>query len=61
MTGARGEDARFDSGHFDRNLICLKFDERLAGGDEIAFLLEPAGDGRFGDGLAEWRNLDRNH
>ena len=55
------EHAGFERGHLDRNLIGLQLDERFARRDGVAFVLEPARDCSFGDGLAEGRNLYREH
>jgi len=40
-------------GHFDVDLVRLQLDEGLAGGDRVAFLLEPPRDPRIHDGLAD--------
>src|SRR5436305_113145 len=39
-------------GDFDGDLVGLKLDQRLVDRNRIAGLLEPAADGRLGDGLA---------
>ena len=45
-------------GHFHRHLVGLQFQQRLVAMHRIAFFLEPARDGRFGNGFAHRRNFD---
>ena len=40
-------------GHFDVDLVGFELDERLAGRDGIAFLLQPARDPRIHDRFAD--------
>ncbi len=40
------------------DLVGLELHQRIAGGDGIAFLLQPPRDARFDDGFAELRNND---
>jgi hypothetical protein len=47
--------------NFDGDLVGFKLDQRLVDRNRIAGLLEPAADGRLGDGLAERRNADFSH
>ncbi len=45
-------------GHFHRDLVGLQLQQRLVPLHRIAFLLEPFGDGGFGDGLAHRGHFD---
>ena len=45
-------------GHFHRHLVGLEFQQRLVARDRVAFLLEPARDGGFGDGFAHRGHFD---
>jgi hypothetical protein len=58
---ARCQHARFERGNLDRDLVGLELDDRLAGRDRLAFLLQPPRDSGLGNGFAEWGNLDRDH
>ena len=51
----------FKGGHFNGDLIGLEFDQRIAGGNVVTLVLEPAGNGRLDDGFAERWNLDGRH
>ena len=44
--------------HLDRDLVGLKLDQRLVGGDRVAGLLEPLADGRLDHGLTQARHPD---
>ena len=55
-------DARQDAGglgaDLEVNLVGLQLHQRLAGGDCVAFVLQPARDARLDDGFSELRNDD---
>ena len=40
------------------DLVGLELDERLAGGDRVALLLQPLGDARFDDRFTEFGHDD---
>ena len=44
--------------HFDGHFVGFEFQQRLVAMDRVAFLLEPARDSGFGDGLAHRRYFD---
>jgi len=46
--------------HLDIDLVGFEFDQRLVLADRVAFVLEPAGDRRLGDGFAHRRHFDFN-
>jgi hypothetical protein len=52
------EDARLRRGHLDIDFVGLEFDQGFAGGDGVAFLLQPARDAGVDDRLANFGNHD---
>ena len=48
-------------GNLDGDLVGLQLDERVAGRDRVALLLQPARDRRFDDRFTERRNFDGGH
>ncbi len=53
-----GEDAGAIGADFEIDLLGLELDERIAGVDRVALLLQPLRDARFDDGFAELGNND---
>ena len=51
----------FESRDFHRDLVGLELDEGIARGNDVAFLLQPARDGGFDDGLTERGDLYGKH
>ena len=47
--------------HFDRDLVRLELDDRVAWGDRVALLLQPARHRRFDDRFTERRDFDGRH
>jgi hypothetical protein len=47
--------------HFEVDLLGLEFDERLAGGDAVARLLQPLRDAGFNHRFAQFGNDDVLH
>ena len=53
-----GEDAGAIGADFEIDLLGFELDERLAGIDRVALLLQPLRDARFDDGFTEFGNND---
>ena len=52
VLGALGQNAGFECRDFYGDLVGLEIDQRIAGGNDIALLLEPPRYGGLNDGLA---------
>jgi hypothetical protein len=61
VLGAFGEHTRLQRRDFDGNLVGIQLDYRIAGGDGIAFLLEPPGHSGFDDRFSERGDLYGEH
>ena len=61
MLQPHGEDAGFEGRDFDGDLVGFELDQRIPGSDSVAFVLEPAGNGRLDDGFPEGGDLYGRH
>src|SRR3546814_602365 len=53
-------DARHRRRHIHGHLVGFQADDRLIGGNRLAWLFQPLANGRFGNGFAEDRHFDFN-
>ena len=58
---ALGEDAGLQRRNFDGDLVGIQLDHRIAGGNGIAFLLQPPRYGGFDDRFSERGDLYGEH